>query len=197
MNKLILALAMFAIVSATAFADTIVSDTTTEYYDGSSWASAALAWVHPSWPSITGANWIWNSYYVSANESYYGATYDFRRGFELPACATNITGTIDITCDNEFSVSVDGNSIGSGNAWNTIYHFDISSALTAGSNEFEFTATNLGNQQTNPQNNPGAFIYSASIDYDCEEPAVPEFGTVAALIALAGAATGFFVLRKQ
>jgi hypothetical protein len=39
------------------------------------------------------------------------------------------------------------------------------------------------------------WVYSQTCNFNCNE--VPEFGTVTALVALAGATTGYFIMKKK
>ena len=201
MKTLALFIVLSSILAVSAFADTvnIVSDTTTQYYDDdlAAWQDSALAWVHGSWPSISGANWIWSSYYVE--DPQYDELREFKKTFELPECSS-YTGNIRITADNIFTMYMNGQKAGYDDNWQTVHNIDIGSFLNSGTNTFEFEVTNVGVLGYNAEQNPGAFIYSAEIecvqDFTEQSIAVPEFGTIAALVALAGAVTAFMVLRR-
>ena len=92
MKKIISIFLAFALMSSFVFAvsTTIVSDTSNTWYNGAD-VPAINAWVHPSWPSITGAKWIWA--YEKADSSSKFGPYFFTNTFVLPDNAINIKGT--------------------------------------------------------------------------------------------------------
>jgi hypothetical protein len=201
MNRMLVALILFLVMASSGLAASfdVVSDAATKYFDGSVWQDSVAAWVHGSWPSIPGATWIWTGYQVTPQEAANGAVIDFRRTFDIPACEPDfsqaIKGSIQITADNNYTLSVNSNFVGNGTLAN-IVTYDISSKLVSGSNTLDFHATNWPWGTVDPEVNPGGLLYKASIEYTCESQ-IPEFGTIAAMVALAGAVTAFFVIRKQ
>src|ERR1700722_14385954 len=65
----------------------VVSDRQTEFsLDGKDWSPAPATWVHPSWPVLKGATWIWRVARVSKDEAIHGSpVVTFRRKFTPPA----------------------------------------------------------------------------------------------------------------
>ena len=99
---------------------TIVSDTTTTYWDGDSWEPSAVAWKHPSWSMIAGSSaiWIWNSEQTQLPRA--GETVEFQKTFYIPGIP--IGGEITaITADNTYSVLLNNNPIGSGDSWKVFF----------------------------------------------------------------------------
>jgi hypothetical protein len=91
-----------------------VSGVHTEYsLDGVNWSPAVPAWVHPAWPKILGASWVWKSTFVTEDDAINGSTVvQFRQRFELrPSDPTS--GILEITADNAYSVSLNGTFLGS------------------------------------------------------------------------------------
>jgi hypothetical protein len=182
----------------------VKSDNATMYDTTGSgdYANATTCWTHPAWAKITiPGNWIWHSYYVTQQEALSGGSTTFQRDFEIPGCPS--VGNIHITTDNSFTLYVNGHLAGSGNDWQTDYGFDISQYLQGGQNTVRIEAVNDPSPENPPSSdptaNPAGVIYSASIDYypgECQSQ-IPEFGTIAALVALAGGVTTFIVMRKR
>jgi hypothetical protein len=90
----------------------IVSDSSTEYtVDGVQWSPAVPAWVHPAWPTLPDASWIWKSEYVTSDEAANGsAIVTFRRIFSVPAEVKH--AVLSIAADNAYEVSLNGNVVG-------------------------------------------------------------------------------------
>jgi len=182
---------------ASAATMSVVSDTSNEYYDGINWQPAVATWVHGSWPVISGATWIWNSYFITDPSQ--DEIVQFKKTFRLPACEA-YTGSISITTDNEYSLNINSNLVVADNNWKSVENRDISSYLQSGINVIEITAKNRkcsddGVIPCNVYRNPAGVIYSADISYDCEAEEVPEFTVIGAGLALLGA--GLFIYRKQ
>jgi hypothetical protein len=184
---LFLYLFMMALILAAGFSTatttiTVSSDSSTQWSaDGSTWNSAVACWVHPSWPSISDATWIWRTYETNVVDEYNtvpeGGWY-FQRQFSLPDCASNIHGTLQITADNAYTVSLNNNAIGGDGAmnkngpdnqeWSTVENYNIDHKLQAGSNELSIRAMNwfyLPPYDTS-HGNPAGLIYKATISYD-------------------------------
>lgn len=108
-----LLLAIFLLVAGAGFmpfgllraaeqpAFTVASDAQTEFsLDGKTWLPAVATWVHPAWPTLKGATWIWRVAKVSKDEAVKGsAVISFRRKFTVPA-GGGAQGALQITADH-------------------------------------------------------------------------------------------------
>jgi len=197
MKKIVLLLLPVIMLSFVSAASTnIVSDTSNEYYDGSNWQNAVATWVHGSWPSISGATWIWNSLHVT--DPTHPETVQFKKTFALPACETGYTGSIKITTDNEYILKINGHSVGSDTNWQTVETYsNIGSDLVSGSNLIEIEAKNRDCTEVSGvcdwSTNPAGVLYSADISCGNE---VPEFTVIGSALALVGAVSIFLMRRK-
>ena len=81
--------------------------------------------------------WIWPDK-AEKNEAVY-----FRKFVELPAGKIK-SAKLQATCDNDFSLFVNGNPALAGNNWNNNYGADITKFLTAGSNVIAVEGRNQG-----------------------------------------------------
>lgn len=112
--------------------------------------------------SLSGADWIWESYRVvdfAAVE-----TVQFQRSFYIPGTPTG--GTLHITADNIYTVTLNGDTLGPDGVWQTVesYHHSIDFSLQSGDNLLEITATNAtGGSQ---YDNPAGLIYELSYEFD-------------------------------
>ena len=202
---------IFVIIAAFAYADTEVMETvvsdTTNTYDGSN--PAVATFVHSSWPSIPGATWIWTCFLVDA-ESKFGP-YTFKKTFSIPNDAHSIGGSIMITADNAYKVYLNGVLLGSDGTvsspppthdqepnhvaqWSSIETYNF--VPQPGANEITIQANNYRGW-VDPNTNPAGVLYRAVFVYKVPEPTndVPEFGTIGAAFALAGA--GAYLYRKR
>lgn len=183
MNKKIVLIILPALLMATAaFADsmTVASDATAQWSsDNTTWSPAVATWVHPSWPSISGATWIWRTAETDAPWEYAnvpnGGWY-FQKTFEVPECAdmSTITGTLQVNADNSESSSINSTLLGQDGSlnkdgpdsqeWSTIESYDISGYLTKGENTLLFRALNYFNY--GPYNsNPAGLVFKADVTY--------------------------------
>ena len=156
----------------------VASDETIEWSaDGSGWQPTVACWVHPSWPEIEGATWIWRTEYTDPVWEYNNVPdggWFFRKVFTIPEDAYKIAGSIEITVDNSYNLSINGVFIGGDGTmskdgpdsleWKTIESFDISGALTPGENTILIRALNYyswGSSTTNP----AGIIFKAVVTY--------------------------------
>jgi len=198
MKIILLMVAAFVLVAGFASALTVQSDTSNEYFDGTNWNAAVAAYVHPLYTQYISipATWIWKSYWYNFTGP---SKVEFRKVFSTDRECDSYKATINITADNQYVFSVNGNLVGSDGDWFHPEAYDISQYIQPGENIFSFNVTNValdypGTSNWGDQNsNPAALIYSANIE--CSNQ-VPEFGTIAALIALAGAVAAFIIIRK-
>jgi hypothetical protein len=212
MNKIaiffIMALCLIGSVSA---ANMVVdSNTSMEFYNTSlpGWQSAVQAdKTNSAWDMITiPAQWIWRTLRVNPVEAVNGSTVLFRKEFDIPKCAAGITGSIDITADNSYNLSLNGAQVGydsgylpggSDLGWQSVEHYNLTN-LQPGTNTFTILARNIPQSGGNEYSNPAGVIYSANIEYDdsdCND--VPEFGVIAATIAMVGAIGGIILFRRH
>jgi hypothetical protein len=147
----------------------VVSDRQTEFsLDGNNWSPAVATWVHPAWPVLPGATWIWRVAKVSKDEAVNGSpVVTFRRKFTAPVGSTQ--ATLKITADNAYQVSLNSRVIGSSGvlaATSNIddghwHRFDIYAvALQPGENVIIVRAVNYRSGAVNPESNPGGVVFS-------------------------------------
>lgn len=148
----------------------LVSDTTTEFFNGTSWQSAVPHFVHPEWPLIEGATWIWKSTLVNDEEAENGIPpVTFRKKFTL---SWPVKGTIKITADNAYELFLDGKLIGKDGVldptawdftWQTIETYNVE--MGPGNHEFQFKVVNYGADFpfNTPVTNPASFIFKAEL----------------------------------
>lgn len=99
------------------------------------------------------AQWIWSYGKASASASA-GETITFRRNINLPAVPLQAIGVI--TCDNEYTLFVNGRKLQADGNWETVETVSFEGALKAGSNEILIVAKNGGETP-----NPAALIFEA------------------------------------
>ncbi|KAF8191421.1 hypothetical protein K438DRAFT_1590860 [Mycena galopus ATCC 62051] len=141
-------LAAIQITYSDGTTSTIVSDTTwrasttvpTGYeqlsYDDNSWKPAIAEGAYgvapwgqvaiPSAPpvlSLTNANWIWTNEVVSGNAP--PGARAFRRTYTPPTGQTATSATIIITADNEYTLYVNGNLVGSGSDFQIAQEYTV------------------------------------------------------------------------
>jgi hypothetical protein len=171
--SLLLALAASAHAGPELVVTTIVvSDRQTEFsLDGKSWSPAVATWVHPSWPVLQGATWIWRVTKVSKDEAHNGSpVVTFRRKFTPPVDRTR--ATLRITADNAYQVSLNGSVVGSSGElaaasnvadghWHTFDAYAV--PLQPGENVIIVRAVNYHSSATNGETNPGGVVFSLAV----------------------------------
>lgn len=105
------------------------------------------------------AKWIWSVADASQGRPA-GEQIEFVHLFVLPSKPT--AASVVITCDNEYTLTVNASRIGSDDEWPTVEIFDIAGALRGGGNEIRVMARNAG-QTPNPA---GLFLESRLIFAD-------------------------------
>ena len=182
---------------------TVVSDETTQYFneDTQTFESSVAAWVHPLWTqyvNIPGATWIWRTFQVTQEEALTGSQVLFKKSVEIPDCAENIQGVLDITTDNIYDVSIGNSVVGQDGNWQDVETYDVSQYLSTGTQYLLFQTENEALSNGNPTSNPAGLIYKLTIDYDgCEQEDVPEFTTLGAIAVLLGAGAIMLFRRKK
>jgi hypothetical protein len=121
-----------------------------EFAQGTS-ASAAT----PS--PLEGAKWIWFDEGDPAVNAPVPTRY-FRRTLELPADAVIESATIDLTADNGFILSVNGQEVGKAANFTRISKFDLKTSLRRGVNEVAVIVDNGGDGP-----NPAGLIASVEV----------------------------------
>lgn len=185
-------------VSAAMTTQTIVSDANTQYWSWGSdstwgtgdetWEDAVPCWTHGSWVSIApvGATWIWTSSQINPLTEYNTLPPEgyrtFKRTFEIPASAYNITGSISINADNAYVLLVNGVVVDSEGAmgnplvgpdnheWSTLRTTTLTN-LVVGTNTIEVHALNYLNTGSGTSN-PAALVFSLTTEYEEPEPLV-------------------------
>ena len=92
-----------------------------------------------SGPFSAQASWIW-----WPDEKEGVANRYFRREFRLASLPES--AWLRITCDNGYTVFVNGREVGSGNAWEHIQEYDVASLLKPGANAIAVDARNAGGE---------------------------------------------------
>lgn len=154
----------------------VVSGFQTEFsLDGATWSSAVATWVHPSWPKIDGATWIWRTATVAKDEAVQGSpVVTFRHKFTAPSGAPR-QATLQITADNAYQASLNGRLIGSNGVldaasnadqqWRGIDSYKVT--LRPGSNELIVRAINYHSPlgaSADGQSNPAGVIFALKPD---------------------------------
>lgn len=150
----------------------VASDRQTEFsLDGKSWMPAFATWVHPAWPALPGATWIWRVARVSTDEAHNGSPIvTFRRKFTPPPGKTR--AILRITADNAYKVSLNGEVVGSSGElsassnlddghWHTIDAYAV--PLLPGENVIVVTAVNYRSSTNNGAINPGGVVFSLAV----------------------------------
>lgn len=83
------------------------------------------------------ANWIWGT--PTAQQKAPSGECHFRKTFTIDAPQSAL---LDVTCDNVYSLLVNGRRVASDDNWNTIERYDITQLLTAGENTIELHCMN-------------------------------------------------------
>jgi len=151
-----------------------------EGIDSANWGSsvpAVATWVHPSWPSITGATWISSA--VETETPRNNTWRLFSDTLNLPECAANITGNlIKVTSDNAEEVYLNGALIGSdgevqttpvdNQEWSTVLSYPLN-GLTVGSNSLKTIVRNYASATDDPHANPTGLIYRVEATYSLSD----------------------------
>ena len=141
----------------------IVSDPSVSWSsDGTTWEPAVACWVHPSWETISGANWIWTSYLVDSIDKC--GPFMFRKTFNVPDNGTDITGFVYITTDNTYKIYFNGQFIGQDDNWRITETYAL--IPRRGLNEILIEAVNNATHGIEPFGNPGGLLFKATIIYE-------------------------------
>ena len=118
-----------------------------------------------SWPTITGAHWIWSSQLVSPAEAVNGTQWlTFKRTFSVPGTATNVSAQIQIDGDNVFELYLNGVVVGASGCTANIQTYTFTPRL--GKNTLLVRAFSLPQgPHSTPFTNPAGVTYKATISY--------------------------------
>ncbi|MCR4275009.1 MAG: hypothetical protein NUW02_03115 [Candidatus Campbellbacteria bacterium] len=149
---------------------TLVSDSETQVGSG----NAVAVTPHSVWddydPLPSGATWIWDADKVPADDtgSHPAGTLTFTRTFEIVGTPTG--ASLDITADNSYVVTINGNAVGSGDNWQIVGTHPIpASSLLSGTNTLTIEATN---DEPDGPGNPAGVIFRLTVDSEtCIPPA--------------------------
>jgi hypothetical protein len=157
---------------------TITSGTNLYYLSDDGWLPAVATWVYPGWPNLPDATWVWKSYLVDPYEAIYGSDIiTFKSTFFLPPDAYDIVGTIGITADNAYELSLNSVVIGSDGildpsgsdqSWMTVENYDL--VPQPGVNELSIRMINYHYPNGTPYLNPAGLLFNAEITYSTNCP---------------------------
>jgi hypothetical protein len=153
----------------------IVSDASAEWNSDNGWQKITFA-QHPShgnWeyegfniPALmSGAQWIWP--YQVVDEAYKSGPFTIRQKFNIPCCAVNISTKMNITADDSYNLSYNGNYIGSNNVWFHPKYYENLVSLP-GENIILVNVTNNGGVSSD--SNPAGVIYRLTVNYSQHIP---------------------------
>ncbi|MHC4648611.1 MAG: hypothetical protein ACYTBJ_24405, partial [Planctomycetota bacterium] len=156
----------------------LVSDEATEWSaDGISWEPTVACWIHPYWPDISGATWVWRTFQTDVAWEYAnvptGGWY-FRKVFTVPHAAYDISGSIEINGDNAYLLYVNGVEIGGDGTMNKNGPYStgwwdtdtfVVENFQAGENTILIRALNHYSSGTY-SSNPAGVVFRALITYD-------------------------------
>ena len=95
----------------------------------------------PSSSLLPTGKWIWT--YADIARAPAGEQAFFRREFSVPKGFQS--AAVVITCDNEYSVSLNGAPVGADKNWPTVEAYNITPSVRAGKNVIDVVARNAGN----------------------------------------------------
>ncbi len=158
----------------------IYSGAETQWYDpdASVWSPAVPTWVHPSWPTVAGATWIWRTGQTDPVDEYDTVPdggWEFRQMYDLPATSFNINASLYVTADNSYSAAVNGSFVGQdgsmdkdgpdAHSWSSVESYDISSLLGPGANTLTIHALNYF-RSGSYTSNPAGLVFKVCGCYD-------------------------------
>jgi hypothetical protein len=115
-----------------------------------------------AWPALSGAHWIWVAQQADSRQD--DRPVSFTTTFTLGTNgATIVSGDIQVTADNAFTLYVNDHLVGSGANWAIFYPFDIQAYLHGGQNTIRVDGTNFC--CGGGPNNPGGIIFGANVTY--------------------------------
>lgn len=136
----------------------LVSDTNTQYWDGSSWRNAVPTWITPVWVKIDGATWVWRAFLPDLAHARSGeGPVVMRREFNL---TKNYTGVLRMSADDTYQVNLDGDFVGEEGTFTSVHTYELGE-LKAGNHILEIKVTNVPAPVliNNPNLNPSGIIF--------------------------------------
>ena len=150
----------------------IVSDSDTQVV-GDPGAPAVPVTPHSAWTanvSIPEASWIWDAEKVPADDSgsHPAGTRTFTRDFTISGIPTG--AVLEITTDNEYEVSINGNILGDDDNWQSAETYNIGAGnLVEGLNNLTIIAQNFPPEGNG--GNPAGLIFKLTVQSeDCPDP---------------------------
>ena len=142
---------------------------------------AVATWLHPLWPTVPGATWISNTYFIEgiiAPDTWRLFTDTITIPAPLEEYELQAATVMMATADNAEAVYLNGTFIGSDGVlegpyvdefeWGTVLPYDVTTELVGGDNELSFIVRNYVGGAL-PTSNPTGLIYSFEADYLREE----------------------------
>jgi HEAT repeat protein len=106
------------------------------------WGDLGLPPAATAGLDFSGAQWIWTSEEGVPSGAFPAAVRYFRTAFEAPAALRGCRAEIAMSCDNGFTLYLNGRRVGRGGEWNEPARFDVSRLLIPGRNQVAIMATN-------------------------------------------------------
>jgi hypothetical protein len=140
---------------------------------------SVLAWEHSAWTDVTGAEWIGSDYYTE--NTAFNTWRLFTRSFTIPANAFNISGHLQMNCDNAEEATFNNVFIGGDanaplygpapasptpilHGYGTLEDFDLTN-IVAGTNTLSVMTRNYG-WAGGSTGNPTGYAYKLCYSYD-------------------------------
>ncbi|CAG9317537.1 unnamed protein product [Blepharisma stoltei] len=159
---------IFAFLSCSAV--TLVSFESVDIVSDESWTvqgtnymgKAVEAWNHPQWTSISGAKWIWKSFY--AEDPWNGETYMFQKEFSINGLPTQ--SSLTIAADDSFALILNGNLVASSQNWNEgqAQTFNVQGKLLQGRNTVQVVVSNYV-RDGHSQFNTGGLLFKLTVTW--------------------------------
>lgn len=142
----------------------------------------AVSDPHSEWATHPTSTWVWASEETEEGDD--GSTgedvsYTFEREFQWNGDVSDIDFELDVGADNTYEVYLNGDSVGSGEGYESIDEESFAANLNNGINTLQIVVINEYNEDhpgsNNPEDNPGGLLYYLDIDREGCEEGVDEF----------------------
>ena len=132
---------------------------------------AVATWIHPVWPTLAGAEWIWETYQVDAPRL--GDTLYFKRDFTVPGIVTS--AELKIAADNDYFATINGlPTVPMTGDFVPVDPYNVLPYIQQGSNILNIKGVNWAWPTDSVTENPGAIIYKLDIGYNNHNLVTPE-----------------------